>query len=65
MAIDLEENEPRKSLTKPADLSLLGVAELQAYVADLKAEIARAEVVIAAKQSHRSAADALFRSSDA
>lgn len=61
MAIDPDGPEP----AKPADLTLLGVAELEAYVTELKAEIARAEAVIAAKQSHRTAADALFKPSSA
>ncbi len=65
MAIDPDGPEPAKPPTKPADLTLLGVAELEAYVTELKAEIARAEAVIAAKQSHRTAADALFKPSSA
>jgi uncharacterized small protein (DUF1192 family) len=37
------------------------VAQLQEYITDLKAEIARAEAAIAAGQSHRAAAEAFFR----
>ena len=49
---------------KPAplkDLTLLGIAELEEYIATLEAEIARARVEIAAKQKQRSGAEALFR----
>jgi len=38
----------------------LGVAELQDYVAELRAEVARAEAMIAHKLEHRNAADAVF-----
>ena len=64
--IDSEDLEPRrtpqplKDLAK-LELSLMGVEELQAYIAGLEAEIARARAAIAAKQSHRGAAEALFR----
>lgn len=37
------------------------VSQLQEYIAELKAEIARAEAGIAARQDHRSAAEAFFR----
>ncbi|HWD57530.1 MAG TPA: DUF1192 domain-containing protein [Stellaceae bacterium] len=43
------------------DLSLLGIAELEDYVAGLQAEIARAEAEIADKRKHRGGAEALFR----
>ena len=43
------------------DLDPLSVAELEARVAALDAEIARTRSKIAAATSHRSAADALFR----
>ena len=45
----------------PAVLDSWGVAELRAYIATLQAEIARAEATIAKRESHRGAADALFR----
>jgi uncharacterized small protein (DUF1192 family) len=39
----------------------MGVAELEAYIAGLEAEIARARVEIAAKQGQRRGAEALFK----
>jgi uncharacterized small protein (DUF1192 family) len=44
------------------DISLLSIGELEERIDQLKAEIARLEEARAAKGSHRSAADALFRS---
>jgi uncharacterized small protein (DUF1192 family) len=61
MAIDPEELEPKTQKPKPRDLEGLGVGELEAYIADLEAEIARARSVIARKQDHRSGAEAIFR----
>ncbi len=46
---------------KPRDLTLLGIAELDEYIATLEAEIARARSEIAAKQKQRSGAEALFK----
>ena len=45
----------------PLPLDLLGVAELQEYIDELRTEIARVEAEIGRKTSHRSAADAFFR----
>jgi uncharacterized small protein (DUF1192 family) len=45
----------------PKDLSLMGIAELEAYIAELEAEIARTRSEIAAKHSHGRGAEALFR----
>jgi uncharacterized small protein (DUF1192 family) len=61
MAIDLEEFEPRKQPPKPRDLSSWGIAELNEYIANLQAEIERAQAAIKSKQGHRSAADAFFK----
>ncbi len=62
MAIEDEALEPRRAAwLQPLVLDMMGVAELQAYIAALGAEIARAEAEIARKESHRSAADAFFR----
>ncbi len=56
---DLPVRKPRR-LT-PLVLDALGVAELQDYIGELRAEIARVEADIDGKQRHRSAADAFFR----
>jgi uncharacterized small protein (DUF1192 family) len=53
--------EPRTRKPKPKDLSVLGVAELEDYIAALKAEIIRAESEIAARQKQKSGAESLFK----
>ena len=61
--INPEEDLPkpvRKLLTPPL-LDSLGVAELEAYIADLEAEIARVRGKIAAKDAHKAAAAAFFK----
>ena len=52
---------PQRSTPKPKDLTLLGVAELEEYIATLQAEIDRVRAEIAAKQKQRSGAEALFK----
>ena len=59
--MDFEDLEPRKQPPKPRDLSSWGVDELNAYIENLQAEIARAREVISSKQGHRAAADAFFK----
>ena len=59
--MDFEDLEPRKQPPKPRDLSSWSVDELNAYIGNLQAEIARAKETIAAKQAHRSGADAFFK----
>jgi uncharacterized small protein (DUF1192 family) len=59
--MDPEDLEPRKRKAPPKPLDGMSVAELEEYVAELEAEIARARGVIAGKQSHKSAEDALFK----
>ncbi len=58
-----EEDLPRpsKKLITPPPLDLLGVDELNAYIADLQAEISRVTQTIAAKEAHRAAAASFFR----
>jgi uncharacterized small protein (DUF1192 family) len=53
--------EPRNKPQQPKDLSNMGVAELEAYIAALETEIARARAEIAAKLGQRQGAEALFR----
>ncbi|MBM3537386.1 MAG: DUF1192 domain-containing protein [Alphaproteobacteria bacterium] len=59
--MEFEDLEPRKQPPKPRDLSTWGVEELNAYIANLNAEIERARAVIKSKQGHRAAADAFFK----
>lgn len=59
--IDESELEPRHRPPAPRDLSLLGIAELEAYIAELEAEIARTRAEIAAKLGQRRGAEALFK----
>ncbi|GAC1341814.1 MAG: hypothetical protein NVSMB18_14700 [Acetobacteraceae bacterium] len=55
-----EENRPRIMLATPP-LDRMGLDELDAYIAGLRGEIARAEAEIARKRDHRSAADSVFK----
>ncbi len=59
--MDELELEPRRRAAAPKDLSLMGIAELEAYIAELETEIARVRVEIAAKLGQRQGAEALFR----
>lgn len=59
--MDTDDFEPPTSPRKPKDLEIMSIEALEEYIAGLKAEIERAEAQIAAKQSHRSAADAFFK----
>jgi uncharacterized small protein (DUF1192 family) len=59
--MDEAELEPRRKPAQPKDLSLMGVAELEAYIAELENEIARVRVEIAAKLGQRRGAEALFK----
>ena len=62
--MDLDELQPVK---KPKgqelgqDLSKHSVGELEALIAELKAEVARVEQALGAKQSSKSAAEAAFK----
>ena len=63
MALDDEDNLPKKPQARLPKLLLdpLGIAELRAYIEELKGEVVRVEAEIARKQTHRSSADAFFR----
>ena len=43
-------------------LDTLGIEEMHDYIGELREEIARVEADIAAKQRHKNAADAFFKS---
>jgi uncharacterized small protein (DUF1192 family) len=59
--MDTDELEPRKQKPKPKDLESMSIEALNDYVAELQAEIERARLMIAGKQSARSAADTVFK----
>jgi uncharacterized small protein (DUF1192 family) len=59
--MDESELEPQRKPAQPKDLSLLGIAELEAYIAELETEIARVRAEISAKLGQRRGAEALFR----
>ncbi len=60
--MDFEELEPRKAKpAAPRDLSGWSIADLEAYIVALGAEIGRAREAIAAKQAQKAAADLFFR----
>ena len=56
-----EDELPVVKRVAPLLLDPLGVAELQGYIEELKAEITRTEAAIGRKQSHRGVADSFFR----
>jgi uncharacterized small protein (DUF1192 family) len=62
MAAMDDEAEPRRRqvLEKPR-FDGWDVAQLQDYIAELQAEVARAEVAIGMRNAHRSAAEAFFK----
>lgn len=59
--MDEEDLLPQRQPPKPKDLTLLGIAELEAYIAGLESEIARARAEIAVKEKQRTGAEALFK----
>lgn len=52
---------PSQTRLHPRDLAPLGIAELEAYISDLKAEIARVEGIIKAKLGQRTGAESFFK----
>jgi len=59
--MDEEDLLPQRQKPKPRDLTVLGVAQLEEYVAELEGEIARARAEIAAKRKQRGGAENLFK----
>jgi uncharacterized small protein (DUF1192 family) len=59
--IEEEDLVPRNQPKKLKDLTLMGIAELEEYIAALEAEADRARAEIAGKQQQRSGAEALFK----
>jgi uncharacterized small protein (DUF1192 family) len=59
--MDEEELEPRRKPRQPKDLTLMGIEELETYIAELEAEIARVRIEISAKLGQRRGAESLFK----
>ena len=60
--MDEDEIEPKgKSSFEPRVFDTLSIEELKRYIAELKAEIARAEAAIGAKEGFRDSAEDVFR----
>jgi uncharacterized small protein (DUF1192 family) len=59
--MDSEDDRPAAPTPPTPDLGRLGIRELEAYIADLEAEIERARAMIDAKKSVRGQAESLFR----
>lgn len=56
-----EDIEPRKKPPAQKDLTDLGIAELEAWIVELKGEIARAEKEIEKKKAIRDKAASVFK----
>jgi uncharacterized small protein (DUF1192 family) len=61
MARDDDDQEPRSKKPQPRNLDPMSVEELRDYIAEMKAEIARVEDKIKAKQAHAQAAQLVFK----
>jgi uncharacterized small protein (DUF1192 family) len=61
MLRDDEETPRKKPFFAPLPLDGVSREDMEAYIAALEAEIARVKATIAARDSHRGAAEALFR----
>ncbi|MCA0247095.1 MAG: DUF1192 domain-containing protein [Proteobacteria bacterium] len=61
MAFDLDDLDPRQKKPQLKNLDAMNIEDLKEYVAALKAEQARVEEKIKAKQSHAAAAASLFK----
>lgn len=62
MAMDTDDLEPqRPTLATPPNLEVLSVGDLEHYIAQLEAEVARARAMIDAKGGAKAAAESVFR----
>jgi len=59
--MDPEDLEPKTKKPVPKNLEVMSIEALSEYVAELEAEIARAQEMIAAKEKARVGAETLFR----
>ncbi len=59
--MDEDDLQPRKAIEKPKDLELMGVEELEAYLAELEAEMTLVKSKIGEKKSYRDGVSSLFK----
>lgn len=59
--MDWEDADPKKKGAEKKNLETMGVAELNAHIAELETEIARARSAIAQKQAAKQGAEAFFK----
>lgn len=59
--MDIEELDPIKKKPVKKDLTRMSVGDLKEYVAELKAEIERAEGAIKSKDKARAGAESFFK----
>jgi uncharacterized small protein (DUF1192 family) len=59
--MDEQELEPLTKRPKLKDLDVMSIEALNDYIAGLEAEIERARAAIAAKESHKTAAESFFK----
>ena len=57
-----DDDVPRALRSKPTDLDVMGIEELNEYIAELEAEIERVRSAIVKKEQQRIAASAVFKS---
>jgi uncharacterized small protein (DUF1192 family) len=59
--MDADDLEPRQRPKQRRDLTPMSVDELETYIADMEAEIARVREAIEAKKRHRAGIEGLFK----
>jgi uncharacterized small protein (DUF1192 family) len=59
--MDIDDLEPQHQKPKPKNLDDMSIEALREYIAELEAEIARADEAIAAKQAAQNDADSVFK----
>ena len=57
-----DDDLPRALRPKPTDLDVMGIEELNEYIAELEAQIERVRSAIVKKEQQRIAASAVFKS---
>lgn len=59
--MDWDELDPKKKVAEKKNLEVMGVAELNAYIAELEAEIERTRAAIVRKQAAKQGAESFFK----